>query len=74
MLLVSAPFVVGIHRGVSVGARIMIGITIGMGFNIIDKIVNHMGLIYNLNPPLMALLPSLTVFAAVLFAMKKAKT
>jgi lipopolysaccharide export system permease protein len=52
----------------------MIGITIGMGFNIVDKIVNHMGLIYNLNPPLMALLPSLTIFAAVLFAMKKAKT
>ncbi|WP_411726427.1 LPS export ABC transporter permease LptG [Methyloglobulus sp.] len=74
MLLVSAPFVVGIHRGVSVGARIMIGVTIGMGFNIVDKIVNHMGLIYNLNPPLMALLPSLTVFAVVLFAMKKAKT
>jgi lipopolysaccharide export system permease protein len=74
MLLVSAPFVVGIHRGINVGARIMVGITIGMGFNIVDKIVNHMGLIYSLNPPLMALLPSLTVFAAVLFAMKKAKT
>ncbi|MEQ1559292.1 MAG: LPS export ABC transporter permease LptG [Methyloglobulus sp.] len=74
MLLVSAPFVIGIHRGVSVGARIMIGVTIGIGFNIFDKIVNHMGLIYNLNPPLMALLPSLTVFAIVLYNLKKAKT
>lgn len=71
MLLVSAPFVIGIHRGVSVGARIMIGVTIGMGFNILDKIVNHMGLIYNLNPPLMALLPSVTVFFTVLYAIKK---
>ncbi|NOS75802.1 MAG: LPS export ABC transporter permease LptG [Methyloglobulus sp.] len=74
MLLVSAPFVIGIHRGISVGARIMIGVTIGMGFNIIDKIINHVGLIYDLNPPLMALLPSLTVFAIVLYAMKKAQT
>lgn len=74
MLLVSAPFVIGIHRGVSVGGRIMIGVTIGMGFNIFDKIINHLGLIYNLNPPLMALLPSLTVFAIVLFALKKAQT
>jgi lipopolysaccharide export system permease protein len=74
MMLVSAPFVIGIHRGVSVGARIMIGVAIGMGFNIFDKIINHMGLIYNLNPPLMALLPSFTVFAIVVFAMKKAKT
>jgi lipopolysaccharide export system permease protein len=74
MMLVSAPFVIGIHRGVSVGARIMLGVTIGMGFNIFDKIVNHFGLIYNLNPPLMALLPSLAVFAVVLYAIKKAQT
>jgi lipopolysaccharide export system permease protein len=73
MLLVSAPFVIGIRRGVSVGARIMIGVTIGMGFNILDKITNHMGLIYNLNPPLMALLPSLTVLGVVLFAIKNAR-
>jgi lipopolysaccharide export system permease protein len=57
-----------------VGARIMIGVTIGMGFNIIDKIINHVGLIYDFNPPLMALLPSLTVFSIVLYAMKKAQT
>jgi lipopolysaccharide export system permease protein len=74
MMLVSAPFVIGIHRGVSVGSRIMLGVTIGMGFNIFDKIVNHFGLIYNLNPPLMALLPSLAVFAVVLYAIKKAQT
>ena len=73
-MLVSAPFVIGIHRGVSVGARIMLGVTIGMGFNIFDKIVNHFGLIYNLNPPMMALLPSLAVFAVVLYAIKKAQT
>ncbi len=74
MLLVSAPFVIGIRRGVSVGARIMIGVAIGMGFDIFNKIINHVGLIYNINPPFMALLPSLTVFAIVLFAMKKAQT
>jgi lipopolysaccharide export system permease protein len=74
MMFVSAPFVIGIRRGISVGARVLMGVTIGMGFNIFDKITNHVALIYNLNPPLMALLPSLTVFAIVLFAMKKAKT
>lgn len=73
MLLVSAPFVIGIHRGVSVGARIMLGVTIGMGFNILDKIINHVGLIYNLNPPLMAILPSFTVFTIVLLTIYKAQ-
>ena len=73
MMLVSAPFVIGIHRGVSVGARIMIGVTIGMGFNIMDKIINHIGLIYNLNPPLMAFIPSLIVFTTVLYSIQKAR-
>ena len=73
MILVSAPFVIGIHRGISVGSRIIIGVTIGLGFNIFNKIINHMGLIYNLNPPLTALLPSIIVLGAVLYAMTKRK-
>jgi lipopolysaccharide export system permease protein len=73
MLLVSAPFVIGIRRGISVGARIILGVTLGIGFDVFDKIINHIGLIYTLNPPLMALLPSLTVFAIVLYAMKNVK-
>jgi lipopolysaccharide export system permease protein len=71
MLLLSAPFVIGVKRGVSVGARMMIGVVIGMGFNIIDKIVGHLGLIYDLNPPLIAFIPSLTVLALALFAVKR---
>ena len=71
MLLLSAPFVIGVKRGVSVGARMMIGVVIGMGFNIIDKIVSHIGLIYDLNPPLMTFIPSLTVLAVALFALKR---
>jgi len=49
----------------------MIGVVIGMGFNIIDKIVGHIGLIYDLNPPLMAVTPSLTVLALALFALSR---
>ena len=71
MLLLSAPFVIGVKRGVSVGERMMIGVVIGMGFNIIDKIVGHLGLIYNLSPPLMAFIPSLTVLALALFALRR---
>ena len=71
MLLLATPFVIGIKRGVSVGARMMIGVIIGMGFNIIDRIVGHLGLIYDFNPALVALFPSLTVLTlAVIFAQK----
>ncbi|MDP3877750.1 MAG: LPS export ABC transporter permease LptG [Methylobacter sp.] len=71
MLLVSTPFVIGVKRGVNMGGRMMIGVVIGMGFNIIDKIVGHVGLIYDLNPPLMAFAPSLTVLMLALWALKR---
>jgi lipopolysaccharide export system permease protein len=71
MLLVSAPFVIGIKRGVSAGSRMLIGVVIGMGFNIIDTIAGHIGLIYDLNAPLMAFLPSLTVLTLALVAIKR---
>ena len=67
MLMVSAPFVIGIGRGVSTGARIMMGVIIGMSFNIFDRIAGHAGLVYGMNPLLMALLPSTLVFCAALF-------
>ena len=67
MLMVSAPFVIGIGRGISTGARIMMGVIIGMGFNIFDRIAGHAGLVYGMNPLLMALLPSMVVFCTAMF-------
>ncbi|WNB75779.1 LPS export ABC transporter permease LptG [Methylomonas koyamae] len=71
MLMVSAPFVIGIGRGVSTGARIMMGIVIGMTFNIFDRIAGHVGLVYDMNPMLMAMLPSTLVFCCALYAVKR---
>lgn len=68
MLMVSAPFVIGIGRGISTGARIMMGVLIGMGFNIVDQITGHLGLVYEINPMLMAVLPSALMFCIAVFA------
>ncbi len=71
MLMVSAPFVIGIGRGTSTGARIMMGIVIGMAFNIFDKIAGHVGLVYDINPMLMAIAPSAVVFCGALYAVRR---
>ena len=71
MLLLSAPFIVSVKRGVSVGERMMIGIIIGMSFNIVDKIVGHLGLIYALNPPLIAFIPCLTMLVVALYSINR---
>lgn len=73
MLLVSAPFVIGVRRGSSVGTRIIIGVLIGMSFNVFSKIASHLGLVYDLNPILVATLPSLSVLAVALYAIARIK-
>ncbi|MGZ4957753.1 MAG: LPS export ABC transporter permease LptG [Methylomonas sp.] len=71
MLMVSAPFVIGIGRGTSTGARILIGVIIGMTFNIFDRIAGHVGLVYDMNPMLMAILPSALVFCGAVIAVRR---
>jgi len=71
MLMVSAPFVIGIGRGTSTGSRIMIGIIIGMTFNIFDKIIGHVGLVYGINPMLVATMPSILMFCGALIAVRR---
>lgn len=71
MLMISIPFVIGIKRGSSTGGRMMIGIIIGMTFNIFDKIAGHVGLVYGYDPMLMAILPSMIVFCSSIYAIAK---
>jgi len=72
MLMVSAPLVIGIGRGSSTGTRILVGIVIGEMFDAFDKMVGHAGLIYDLNPVLVAVMPSAVVFCGALYALKRA--
>lgn len=72
MLMVSIPFVIGIGRGIGAGGRIMMGVLIGMSFNILDRIAGNMGLIYDINPMLMAIMPSAVVFSVALYAVWRA--
>ena len=71
MLLVSAPFVVGVGRGISLGPRMMLGILIGMSFNIIDNTVGQMGVVYGLNPLFVAVLPSSLVLMGAIYAISR---
>lgn len=72
MLMISAPLVIGIGRGSSTGTRILIGIVIGESFDAFDKMVGHAGVIYDLNPVLVAIFPSILVFCTALVVLKRA--
>jgi lipopolysaccharide export system permease protein len=71
MLLVSTPFVIGFRRVESMGARMMAGVIFGMGFNVSDQIVSHVGLVYDLNPILIAFLPSALVLSGAVYGISR---
>lgn len=71
MLIVATPFVISIKRGVSVGSRLLLGVTIGMGFNTLDQIVTHIGRIYEFNAALSAFAPSLTLLLIATLALRR---
>ncbi len=73
MLLVATPFVIGIKRNINASSRVLIGCIFGMSFNVFDQIMGHIGLIYQFNPIVIALLPSVIVFILASYAIFKVK-
>jgi lipopolysaccharide export system permease protein len=74
MLLVAVPFVLTFRREVGIGQRIVIGVVIGLGFYLFDRLFSHFGLIYEMNPVFAAAFPtSLALVGAIigLFAMRR---
>ncbi|MGB5179043.1 MAG: LPS export ABC transporter permease LptG [Gammaproteobacteria bacterium] len=59
MLFVSVPFVFGGLRSVGAGQRLFIGIMVGFGFYILSQIAGQMGRVYDFNPLLATLTPSI---------------
>lgn len=64
MLLVAVPFVLTLRRETSLGQRVVVGVTLGLGFYLFDRMFGHFGLIYQMNPAFAASFPTLLVFGA----------
>lgn len=64
MVLLSIPFVFGSLRDSGASQRMFVGIMIGIAFYLINKTLNHLSLVYGIDPLLSATLPSI-VFLAV---------
>lgn len=64
MLLLALPFAYQQPRGKGLGNRVLLGILIGLGFHLLNRMLGHIGLLNDWPPVLSALLP-LTVFSLV---------
>ncbi len=64
MIFLAIPLVLGRLNRVGAGQRLLVGILLGITFHIIQRTSIHMGIVYELNPFLSAVLP--TLFFAVI--------
>ena len=62
MVFLSIPFVFGSLRTVGIGQRILVGTLVGIGFYIFNQMFNYVGLVYEVNPAITAILPTILFF------------
>lgn len=66
MLMLSLPFVFASQRGGSVGQKMFIGILLGIGYFLLNRLVTHVGLANGLSPAVSTLIP-LILFGLIAF-------
>ncbi|KGT94538.1 lipopolysaccharide ABC transporter permease [Erwinia typographi] len=71
MMLMALSFIFGPLRSVSMGMRVVTGISFGFLFYVLDQIFGPLSLVYNIPPILGALLPSAAFFAISVFMLLK---
>ncbi|ANE75842.1 LPS export ABC transporter permease LptG [Dickeya solani] len=72
MMLMALSFIFGPLRSVSAGMRIVIGISFGFLFYVLDQIFGPLSMVYHIPPMLGALLPSaLFLFISIMLLLKR---
>lgn len=71
MMLMALSFIFGPLRSVSMGIRVVTGISFGFLFYVLDQIFGPLSLVYGLPPVLGAILPSFAFFAISMFMLIK---
>ncbi|MCZ4059384.1 LPS export ABC transporter permease LptG [Pantoea sp. LMR881] len=71
MMLMALSFIFGPLRSVSMGVRVVTGISFGFLFYVLDQIFGPLSLVYGLPPIMGAILPSFAFFAISLFMLIK---
>ncbi|MCC6302118.1 MAG: LPS export ABC transporter permease LptG [Gammaproteobacteria bacterium] len=71
MVFAALPFVFGPLRSVGVGQRMLIGVLVGIGFYLFNQTVSYIGLVYEFNPVVSAVLPTVLLLAGAVYMMRR---
>lgn len=73
MICLGVPFVFGSLRQASTGARLIVGITVGFGFYMINRFIGPLTLVYQWPPWLVAALPTFLFLSLCIFLLYRAR-
>lgn len=71
MVVLAVPLVQGHSRSTALGQRVFIGTIIGVGFHILNEASGHLGVVYQLPPPLSAGAPTLLLIGVLLWLLNR---
>ena len=71
MLLLALPFVFGSQRTGGAGQRLFIGVLLGIGYFLVSRLINQLGIVYGLPPFLSAILPVLLFLSLAIVLLRR---
>lgn len=71
MLFLAVPFVFGSLRAAGTGQRLLVGVMVGLIFQLFSQMLSHLGQVYGMNPVLSAFAPIVVFFSIGLAAMRR---
>jgi lipopolysaccharide export system permease protein len=72
-VLLAIPFVLGSLRSAGAGTRMMLGLLIGIGFFLLQRLIESGSVVFNLNPVVLAWLPTTLLALATLMLLMRAR-
>ncbi len=72
-VLLAIPFVLGSMRSAGAGTRTMLGLVIGIAFFLLQRLIESGTIVFNLNPVILAWLPTALLAAVTLLLLARAR-
>ncbi len=71
MLLLALPFIFGSQRTGGAGQRLFMGVMLGVGYFLVSRLLNQLGIVYGLPALLSAVLPALLFLGLAVFLLRR---
>jgi lipopolysaccharide export system permease protein len=71
MLLLALPFVFGSQRTGGAGQRLFIGVLLGIGYFLVSRLINQLGVVYGFPPFLSAIFPVLLFLSIAILLLRR---